>query len=109
MEDYDRRALGGLVGFFFVAWIVAVIALAFYELPNQSGLNNPAISPYFRAVLMGGYNLRYYMTRGEFENILYPNRPALIKEITAALGANRRVCFFYQAYISTTSNWRAAR
>jgi hypothetical protein len=67
----------------FVGWIVAVFALPNFEAPDQSRVTNVVRNQDFRAVIMRGDNLRYYMRRQEFENFPYPDRPALMKEMAS--------------------------
>jgi hypothetical protein len=78
----DNNLAGGLLWLVVAVWLIIVFFLPFFEAPDQSRLSAYATNSDFRAIIMRGDNLRYYMRRDEFEKIPYPDRAAAMKEIS---------------------------
>jgi hypothetical protein len=83
----------------FFGWIVAVIFLPNFEASDQSLFDKFATSENFRAILMRGDNLRFYVTRDVFESVPYPDRSGLMKEIAAEWCKKASYTFLPSVYL----------
>ena len=77
--------------------------LPYYEADDETRNNVPQIMG-FRAVLMRGDNLRYYIKREPYEMVPYPDRPAFLKEIASDWCKQANLAFLPSVYLYDITN-----